>query len=289
MEICLIKNATQTVHRNWALTGSHYNGSKGHQIQLTGGRLKTNKRKYLFFNPLHYGNSLPQDVVGAKSLHSSKKLLDQIVQEKLTNYWAQQHHLCSRKSLSHRTLEVGESIPGKHCYMLACPSDLPDVSVLSHRQRQDTAPWGPLVWVRKLFLHVYMNWQPTCQIWPVKQISLARSPFPKEPRSSCSSATQISQLHLLIIGCKEVKQGYWELQPSPWPPAPMQRQLLGSPTVLWELLREAGSTTGRCSWQGQGSVYWVWEGRVTVAGSAWALSPMREGEVSCSWRGECTA
>lgn len=44
-------------------------------MKLAGGRFKTkqNKKEVSFFNPLHYGNSLPQDVAVAKGLKSSKK------------------------------------------------------------------------------------------------------------------------------------------------------------------------------------------------------------------------
>lgn len=55
-----------------------------------------------FFNPLHYGNSLPQDVAVAKGLKSSKKELDKIKGGKLTkSFWAQRHGCSWRTSLSH--------------------------------------------------------------------------------------------------------------------------------------------------------------------------------------------
>lgn len=150
---------------------------------------------------------------------------------------------------------------------LACSWSLLDTSVIGYRQRQGTAPQGPVVWARKSFLHFYINWRPMCQIRPIKHSCPDCPLFPEESKNSCSrSKCHPDGSATLSPNPAErwnVAAGGAALPTEPQVPTPSQQQPSGwqapipSPTPPGK----QGPPQGFAQDRARRSIYCVWEGR----------------------------
>ncbi|KAG6933171.1 hypothetical protein G0U57_019969 [Chelydra serpentina] len=86
IEVYKIMSGVEEVNKEKLFTCSHNRRTRGHPMKLMGSRFKTNKRKFFFTQrTVNLWNSLPEEVVKARTITGFKRELDKFMEVKSIN------------------------------------------------------------------------------------------------------------------------------------------------------------------------------------------------------------